>query len=67
MLDQPTWDEIIKVRRWECSMWGHDFQILQVVQHHDPVKILCGRCGKSWGIVSLKQEKEDQRADADNH
>jgi ribosomal protein S27AE len=41
----------IELARRECAAAGHDFNIISTGAG-DPVKIVCGRCGKRWGIAS---------------
>lgn len=36
----------------ECSTRGHDFTVLSVLGSGDPRRVVCGRCGRSWGIAA---------------
>lgn len=57
MSDQPTPEEIRKVREHECRTQGHDFEILTVSQSLDPNKILCSNCGESWPVGESERGK----------
>lgn len=49
---QPTTDEIQRVREHECGMAGHDFEVVQITQSTAPQGVVCSNCGRSWAVAS---------------
>lgn len=37
------------VRREECSLGGHDFNVI-VNAGDDPTAVVCARCGRTWHV-----------------
>ncbi len=44
--DAPTHEEVMKVRRHECAMRGHSWDVLMVTGQEDPIALHCGNCGR---------------------
>lgn len=40
----------MEIKRRECAMNGHSYDVLQQVGQAGPTAVICTRCGKSWGI-----------------
>jgi hypothetical protein len=41
-----------ELRRRECAGRGHDTEVICNGLSTDPVKVVCGRCGDSWAVLS---------------
>ncbi len=47
----PTMEDVMKVRRYDCSMRGHDWDILQATGHEDPVALICRNCDRRVRVM----------------
>lgn len=45
-----TREEIQRVRKHECSMRGHSFDVITTTGSLDPKQIICSNCGDSWQV-----------------
>lgn len=36
--------------REECSMHGHDFDVVVALGGLEPVSLICSRCGRTWTV-----------------
>lgn len=43
--DDPTPDEIQRVRRWECRQNGHSWSFVNAFGHEFPLALICDHCG----------------------
>lgn len=60
----PTIEEIRRVRRHECVMHGHTFDVIQRCGSSEPYAVICSNCGADWGIKSrLRPWPDKARAD----
>lgn len=51
MDDTPTYDEVMRVRRYECSMIGHSWTPMMRLDSQDPVSIICDNCGRKLLVM----------------
>lgn len=49
MSEVPTYEELRRVRRFECSVNGHSFREV-VAGTGGPIRVICDRCAASWRI-----------------
>ncbi len=49
--DFVTYDDVMRVRRHECRLRGHDWDILKADGHEDPVALICDNCGRQLLVV----------------
>lgn len=35
----------------DCASRGHDFRVMTALGSLDPRRIICDRCGRSWGVL----------------
>jgi hypothetical protein len=59
MSDQPTVEEIAKVRRFECSVNGHTYTEVETMGSDGPVRVVCTNCGRSWRVCRCDQCTEE--------
>lgn len=50
-VQRPTQDEIMRVRRYECSMNGHSWSVTLTADSEDPKFLLCDHCGRRLKVV----------------
>jgi len=57
----PSPDEILRVHRHECSLRGHSWtSFIEVEGLEDPVRIVCGNCGRSCEVVASRPSALDR-------
>jgi hypothetical protein len=52
----PTDEEIQKVRRYECTINGHDYNVISSLGSDGPTRIVCSNCGRTWGVKGSDDE-----------
>lgn len=57
-MEDPTREEILKVRKWECNRNGHEFEVIQSLSHGGPVAVTCNHCGENWAIEKKKVDEQ---------
>lgn len=55
-MEQPTADEIQKVREWECSQSGHSVITATTAANIEPLRFFCSNCDRSWSPASRESE-----------
>lgn len=55
----PTHDEIQRVRRFDCSVRGHSFDVVMVMGSSDPQIIVCHNCGETWNVGPSESAPEE--------
>ena len=45
-----------ELNRRQCAAHGHDIDIICSGMSGDPVRLVCGRCGKSWNVQPTQEE-----------
>jgi hypothetical protein len=46
-----TLDEArVELRRQECLIEGHDYDVMRIYGRNEPAFVRCTRCGMSWDV-----------------
>lgn len=51
MSEAPTFEEQMKVRRWECKMRGHGWDPVLKLGQETPDLFVCNHCGRTLRVV----------------
>lgn len=51
MSENPTGEEIQKVRQYECATRGHTYSEIESFGSDGPTHVICSNCGRTWRIV----------------
>lgn len=55
MSDEPTLEEIQRVREHECRMRSHTFTETTAIGFDGPTRVICTNCGRTWRVVEYEE------------
>lgn len=53
----PTDEELRRVRRFECSQYGHTFVVATAEDHLTPRFVHCPHCGDKWPVLTPRSQR----------